>query len=85
MIEVRSENAYMRVSPIVSAALVLCMSGSAFAQEYVEFKSQQDRFTVVFPAQPKVTETTFRSQFDSMLPARIYSADANGGNHRNRP
>jgi len=71
----------MRVSPIVSAALVLCMSGSAFAQEYVEFKSQQDRFTVVFPAQPKVTETTFKSQFDSVLPARIYSADANGGHY----
>ena len=69
----------MRVSPLVSAALVLFMSGSAFAQEYVEFKSQQDLFTVVFPAQPKVTETTFTSQFDSVLPARVYSADANGG------
>ena len=61
----------MRVSPVVSAALILFVSGSAFAQEYVEYKSQQDRFTIVFPAQPKVTEITFRSQFDSMLPARV--------------
>ncbi len=71
----------MRLSPVISAALIMSLSGSAFAQEYVEYKSQQDRFTIVFPAPPKVTETTFKSQFDSILPARIYSADANGGRY----
>src|ERR1043165_2156944 len=45
------------------------------AQEYVEFKSMQDRFSIVFPAQPKVTETTYTSEFKSMLPSRIYSVD----------
>ena len=71
----------MRLSPVVSAALMMSLSGSAFAQEYVEYKSQQDRFTIVFPTQPKVTETTFKSQFDSVLPARVYSAEANGGRY----
>ena len=45
------------------------------AQEYVEFKSMQDRFSIVFPAQPKVIETKYTSEFKSMLPARIYSVD----------
>jgi len=45
------------------------------AQEYVEFKSMQDRFSIVFPAQPKVIETTYTSEFKSMLPSRIYSVD----------
>jgi hypothetical protein len=71
----------MRVSSVASAALVLLVSGSAFAQEYVEFKSQQDRFSIVFPAPPKVTEITFKSQFDSMLPGRVYSAELNGARY----
>jgi hypothetical protein len=71
----------MRVSPVFSAALILFVSGSVFAQEYVEFKSQQDRFTILFPVQPKVTETTFKSEFGGILPARVYSADFNGGRY----
>src|SRR5262245_8694768 len=36
---------------------------------------REDRFTCNFPSQPKVTETTYRSQMGAALPARIYSAD----------
>jgi hypothetical protein len=50
-----------------------------FAQEYVEFKSQQDRFTATFPVQPTVMDFTFKSQFGSMLPARTYSAESLAG------
>src|SRR5881398_953599 len=60
---------------IIFAAVLLSIGVSVFAQEYVEFKSQQDRFSIVFPAQPKVTETTYTSEFKSILPARIYSVD----------
>ena len=65
----------MRVSA-VSAALVLAIAAPVLAQEYVEFTSSQDRFGVTFPVQPKVEETMWKSQFGSMLPARIYSADS---------
>ena len=71
----------MRLSPVLSAALILFVSGSAFAQEYVEFKSQQDRFTILFPVQPKITDTTFKSEFGGILPARVYNADFNGGHY----
>ena len=60
---------------IISAAVLLSIGVSVFAQEYVEFKSQQDRFSIVFPAQPKITETTYTSEFKSVLPSRIYSVD----------
>jgi len=65
----------MRVNSIVLGALILCIAASASAQEYVEYTSQQDRFGIVFPTQPRVSETTYKSEFDSMLPARLYSAD----------
>jgi hypothetical protein len=69
----------MRVSAAVAAALILAMSGPVFTQEYVEFVSRQDRFGVTFPVQPKVTETTFTSQFGSVLPARLYGAETSSG------
>src|SRR5262245_3622233 len=68
----------MRLAPVVATALVFAISGSAFAQEYVLYVSKDDRFTILFPTQPKVTETTFKSQYGYDLPARIYEADAVG-------
>jgi len=64
----------MRLIPVVATALVLSISGPAFAQEWVEFASREDRFTCNFPGQPKVTETTYRSEYGADLPARVYSA-----------
>src|SRR6185295_9693738 len=49
-------------------------SPTAFAQEWIEFSSPGDRFTAVFPTQPTVTDTTWRSEYGSVLPARVYSA-----------
>jgi hypothetical protein len=63
-----------RLMPFISAALVLSISGPSFAQEWVEFVSRDERFTCTFPAQPKVTETTWRSEYGAVLPARFYSA-----------
>jgi len=65
----------MRLRPIVSAVFVLSFAGSLFAQEWVEFASREDRFTCLFPAQPKVTATTYLSQHEAALPTRIYSAE----------
>ncbi|PYS32710.1 MAG: hypothetical protein DMG14_33775 [Acidobacteria bacterium] len=49
------------------------ISGPLFAQEWMEFASREDRFTCLFPSQPKVTETTYRSEYGADLPARDYS------------
>ena len=64
----------MPVRCTVIAAFVLSIGATVFAQEWVEFVSRDDRFTITFPVKPKVTQTTYKSQFGSDLPARIYSA-----------
>jgi hypothetical protein len=63
----------MRLMPLMSATLVLAMSGTSLAQEWTEFASPEEHFTVTFPGKPKVTETTWISQFGVILPARIYT------------
>ena len=71
----------MRLMPLMSSALVLAMSGTSFAQEWTEFSSREDRFSITFPGQPKVTETTWMSQFSAILPARIYSGTQGSGRY----
>ena len=65
----------MRLIPVVAAAFIVSSSAPAFAQEWVEFVSRDDRFTATFPVQPTVTQTTYKSQFGAELPARVYSAE----------
>src|SRR5437773_9147467 len=64
----------MRLTPLISATLAIAVASPLFAQEWIEFANREDRFTCNFPAQPKVTETTYKSEFGANLPARIYSA-----------
>jgi hypothetical protein len=58
---------------LLSSALVLALSGTAFAQDWTEFSSLQDRFSITFPGKPQVAETTWVSQYQAILPARIYT------------
>ena len=55
-------------------ALVLSVCGSATAQEWDLYTNIPDGFKVNFPGQPTVTTTTWKSQLDYTLPARVYSA-----------
>ena len=66
----------MRLNRLVPAAFVLFVSGPAFAQDWIEYTSKADFFTVNFPSEPKVQETTYRSEYGYDLPARVYSAEA---------
>ncbi len=69
----------MRRIPLIAAALSLFISGPAFAQEWVEYASQADFFTVNFPSEPKVQEITYTTEYRITLPARVYSS-ADGPN-----
>src|SRR6266566_9668556 len=64
----------MRVMPFILAALVTSVSTPSLAQEWIEFANRVDRFTCLFPSQPKITETTYPSAQRANLPARVYSA-----------
>lgn len=65
----------MRVSPLVPVAMFVLMSGSAAAQGWVEYTSQQDRFIVNFPGQPVVREIPYPTEFGITLSARLYTVD----------
>ena len=61
---------------IPATTLVLAFTVPAAAQEeWVEYQNIQDGFKIVFPSQPKITTTTWKSEFDYELPARVYTAD----------
>jgi uncharacterized membrane protein YgcG len=65
----------MRTSALVFA-LVLSVSGAAFAQDdWTEYQNNQEGFKVDFPGQPKMTETTWKTEHDFVLPAHVYSAE----------
>ena len=55
--------------------LILAMTGLAAAQELSDYISIKDGFKITFPAEPKITETTWTSQQNFVLPARIYSLE----------
>jgi hypothetical protein len=45
-------------------------------EEWVEFGSREDFFTVNFPRQPDVRQISYMSEYGLTLPARVYSVDA---------
>ena len=67
----------MRVTAILFA-LLLSMPALAAGQDWMEYVSRQDGFSINFPGQPRITETTWQSQLNYKLPARVYSAERGG-------
>jgi hypothetical protein len=65
----------------IAAVLILSMPGSALAQEWTEFASKDDLFTCNFPGTPKVTPTTWTSEYGAELPGRVYSAEGVTGRY----
>jgi hypothetical protein len=64
------------------SGLLLTISVSSFAQEdFLEFASREERFTVTFPGTPTVTDTTWTSEYGVVLPARVYSVTNRTGRH----
>jgi hypothetical protein len=71
----------MRLMLLMSSALVVVLSGTASAQEWGEYASPHDYFSINFPGEPRITETTWTSQFSAILPARIYSGTQGSGRY----
>ena len=64
----------MRVTALL-LALVLFACAPAFAQDWELYTSKEDGFKLDFPGTPKVTQTTFKSEYGADLPARVYTAN----------
>ena len=64
----------MRRIPRIAAVLSLFISGPCFAQEWIEYSSQRDFFTINFPSEPKVQDITYTTEYGITLPGRVYSS-----------
>src|SRR5262245_44399542 len=53
----------------------LSIANVATAQDWDEYTSLQDGFRINFPGTPKISTTTWTSQLNYTLPARVYSAE----------
>jgi hypothetical protein len=61
----------------IIVTLFLVLAGStAFAQEWIQYASKADLFGVNFPAEPKVEDISFTSEFGITLPGHVYRADS---------
>ena len=70
----------MRMTAFV-LALSLSLAAPAVAQEWELYQSLEDTFEVLFPGTPTITETTYTSSVDYVLPARVYSAERAPGRY----
>jgi hypothetical protein len=66
----------MRLIPAVLIATLFATS--ADAQEWIDYTSREDRFTVNMPGQPKVENITWESEYGLTLPGRVHSITKNG-------
>ena len=62
----------MRLMPLMTPALILCMSAPSVAQDWIEYTSRADFFSVNFPAAPKVRDITYPTEFGITLPGRVH-------------
>lgn len=63
---------------VVLAAFLPC---AAFAQAWIEYRSQPDHFSVNLPGQPTITEMPYMSEYGATLTARKYVVSAGGINY----
>ena len=60
---------------VLACVLVVTASTSALAQDWTEYENRKEGFKVDLPGEPRMTETTWKSQFDYVLPARVYTVE----------
>ena len=60
------------------AASVLLLSTAGAAQEWIEYASRTDMFTVNFPDQPTVEEIKWETEYRITIPGHVHKYDANG-------
>ena len=65
--------------PLIAAALCLILSGPSFAQGWTEYVSRADFFSIYFPGEPTVEDTTYDTEYFITLPGRVHRYE-NGPN-----
>ena len=68
-------NRFMRLTRIAAVVSALLASAPAFAQGWIEYRDEAERFGVSLPGQPAILEITYTSARGAMLPARVYTVE----------
>ena len=72
----------MRATVLSVVMLVGVLAGPAWAQDdYTEFTSAEDRFTVTFPGTPTLTTGFWLTEYGVTLPAKFYTVTDIAGRH----
>ncbi|MDH3507876.1 MAG: hypothetical protein OEQ25_12135 [Gammaproteobacteria bacterium] len=72
----------MHRSRTLSVVALLFIAQSAFAQKWVEFTSDVDRFAIEFPTGgPEIREIAYESEYGAVFPARVYSSEDERGRY----
>jgi hypothetical protein len=66
----------MRLAAVTAFVLALSVSGAAMAQGWSEYTNREDRFSINFPGEPKIQQTTYMPFEGPAVPARVYSAES---------
>src|SRR5438105_11627370 len=62
----------MRATRLVAGACVLFLAQPLFAQEWTEYKNLEDHFAVSAPGAPASEKFQWKSEYNSMFPAKVY-------------
>lgn len=71
----------MRLVLLMSAALILSASWPASAQDWTEYVSREDFFSVSFPGEPMVEDITYAGEYRISLPGRVHSLENRRGDY----
>jgi hypothetical protein len=70
----------MRLIPLVPA-LILVLAGPLVAQEWIEYVSKTDLFTINFPAQPTVRDITWHTEYNLDIPGHVHAVESGGNRY----
>jgi len=72
----------MRLLWLAAGAFVFSLEAApAQAQEWSQYFAFDDLFSVDFPSEPTIHETTYMTEFGFTLPARVYTAEDDFGTY----
>ena len=65
----------MRIVSLISAAIAFLLSGSAHAQQWIEFEDRVWGVAINFPHEPVAKDIEYTTYYERIVPARVYSAE----------
>ena len=71
----------MRFVPLVCAAMALFISGSASAQQWIEFEDRIWGVSINFPHEPEAEDFEYTTYYGRTVPARRYTASEGTGRY----